>query len=174
VIYLHGSGGLKREDLDAARPLANAGFITVVVCWAQTPGCARSPANDMAAVDAIIRVAKALPQARPDRVGLVGVSLGGWEVFQLLARRHDLAAGVADSAESGVDPAQIDTPILILAPEADMGVPNSRQTEGALRAAGKAVEAHYYADAGHVVIANGADSAQAMATAIDFLHRHMG
>lgn len=173
LIYLHGSGGLTRGDLMVARQLADAGFLTLVVCWRQSAGCHQTVASDEGSVDAIVRVAQAQPGARVDRVGVLGISLGGWEVFNLLARRHDLSAGVADSAESGVDPAEIDAPILILAPEADRGVSNSRETERALRGAGKSVEAHYFAGAGHVVTHDPHAGEEAITMSVDFLHRHL-
>lgn len=172
LIYLHGTG-LTRADLNVARQLADAGFLTMVVCWRQFAGCRQTVASDEGSVDAIVRVAQAQAGARVDRVGVLGISLGGWEVFNLLARRHDLSAGVADSAESGVDPAEIDAPILILAPEADRGVSNSRETERALRGAGKSVEAHYFAGAGHVVTHDPHAGEAAITMTVDFLHRHL-
>jgi hypothetical protein len=87
VVYLHGSSGLGEVMLAWAPQLAAAGFLTVVGCWGRTPelpdliACPRGPvpARGGVGVAGLVAAARALPGARADAVGLLGLSAGADE-----------------------------------------------------------------------------------------------
>ncbi len=170
-----------RTDLSWTSHLAEAGFLVVAGCWTNTdglkvvycgPGALPAPVD---AIGALIEAGREQPGASRARVGLFGFSAGGIEVYEVLSRRHDLRAGAVDSGFSQVDPATITTPILILGGTADPVVPvgAQRQTEEALRAAGRMVESHYYEGATHGVFLDPRSGADATAVAIAFFQRSL-
>jgi carboxymethylenebutenolidase len=126
-------------------------------------------ARVMADLDAIVAYAKKQPFARPDRIGVTGFCRGGTYTLLYAAHNHELKAAVAwygrirlEKIEDirTVDPldvaAQINTPLLGLYGEADLGIPAAdvREMEARLRAAGKTAEFVLYPGAPHAFFAD--------------------
>jgi dienelactone hydrolase len=162
-VYLHGSTGLEDLELGWAARLAARGFVVLAGCYLNAPPTNRfvacpslptgEPATPLAiqpAYDALVSVAAALPDARRGSLGVVGVSYGAITALSIADPR--VAAIVADSGygKAGVQP--VHTPILLLAWTDDLHVAHANVVafENALRAAHKAVTAHYYPGTGHV------------------------
>jgi Dienelactone hydrolase and related enzymes len=106
VVVLHSAGGLGKSELLLAEDVARAGFLVVVGCWQAgqrpTPGTAAcseaTPQAEWVADPAansgkeLIAMAKTLPDAQADHVGLYGISRGGhaalWAASPGLAYRQ--------------------------------------------------------------------------------------
>jgi dienelactone hydrolase len=188
VVVLHGAAGLPVEVLPLARSMAAAGFLTVAGCWhaGGPPGptfagyvdCSEAPPLLAAAYDpalraprALVAAARTLPGARADRVGVLGISLGGYPAVALASSGPGGAPGVrAAVAQGGIyapvpqlgpplpwyasdNAAALRAPLLILHGTADTTVPvqQGRDYELAARGAGAPVEAHYYEGVEHLV-----------------------
>jgi dienelactone hydrolase len=99
--------------------------------------------------------------------------------YWLLGTRADVAAAVADSGAPSRgdinDAAKVHAAVLLLASPIDRetAIAPVQEYEGALRAAGKAVEAHYYPDGSHVVTLSEPTAADASQRALDFFHRYL-
>jgi dienelactone hydrolase len=145
---LHGASGLSRDFLTLADEVARAGFLVVVGCWqageAKTPGnvvCAdATPQADWIADPAansgkeLIAMAKSLPDAQANRVGLYGVSRGGHAALWAASTGAGVKAVVADApahrpaiAPAPASPqtvlAGLDVPLPILHGTADQSIP---------------------------------------------------
>jgi hypothetical protein len=107
--------------------------------------------------DAVVRVARALPGARPERLRIAGHSRGGGETLQYLLAIGGVQAAVLHSAGHGYRPVtrvgEFNVPMLILHGTADgpadgggvnTQVSLAREFEAALRRNQKPVEAQYY------------------------------
>jgi dipeptidyl aminopeptidase/acylaminoacyl peptidase len=116
----------------------------------------------MQTVDALVRVARTLPDVRAEQIGLFGHSRGGVAALNYLLERGSLQAVVLNSA--GYPPkladlvSRINAPILMLHGTADSredgggavsNIQMARDFEAKVRAAGKSVEAVYYEGGRH-------------------------
>jgi dienelactone hydrolase len=176
VVILHGTHGFAREYVRLAEDLARGGLLAVAACWfggragggirsvtpvdcpvdsPPMPNPASAEANQI--VTALVTAVRARPDARPERVGLVGHSRGGSATLSYLVRVGDVQAAVLEAAgypnQPALPAARVSAPILILHGTVDGptggGAPGTavqlaRDFEAALRAAGKPVEAVYY------------------------------
>jgi TolB protein len=183
VLLLHGTHGFAQQYVQLAQDLARGGLLAVAACWfsggsgsgssfVTLPiGCPEAPpmatnsspeALGTRTVDALVQAARALPGARPDRVGLVGHSRGGGATLNYLLKVGNVQAAVLHSAgyatQLATRAAQFNAPILILHGTADSpaeggsaftNVQMARDFEAALRREGKPVEAMYYEGGGH-------------------------
>lgn len=209
VLVLHGTHGFAQQYVQLAQDLARGGLLAVAACWFSggsgpglrfvTPpiGCPEAPpmadnsspdALQTRNVDALVQAARALPGARPDRVGLVGHSRGGGAILNYLLKVGNVQAAVLHSAGYATQPAtraaQFSAPILILhgtadspadAGSANNNVQLARDFEAALRREGKPVEAMYYEGGGHDTFFTSStqhdDEVQRM---VAFLQRRLG
>jgi dienelactone hydrolase len=180
VLLLHGSHGFAQEYVRLAQDLARGGLLAVAACWFQggsgagsrfiTPiVCPESPPRPdplspeaMRTVDELVQAVRTLPDARPDRIGLLGHSRGGGAVLNYILRVGNVQAVVLSSSRYPGQLAdlvsQLKAPILMLHGTADgpedggtefTNVQMARDFEGTLRAAGKPVEAVYYEGGRH-------------------------
>lgn len=180
VLLLHGSHGFAREYVHLAQDLAGAGLQSMAACWFREGGGAgrrfispiawpnAPPAPDplsheaMQTVSALVRAARNLPDAQPDRMGLFGHSRGGGAALNYMLRSNDVHAGVLSSSRYPRELADLaldmKVPVLMLHGTADhpadggtefTDVQMARNFERTLRAAGKAVEAVYYEGGRH-------------------------
>ena len=141
----------------------------------------------MQTVDALAQVARTLPGARPDRIGLFGHSRGGAAALNHILRVGNVQAAVLNSAgypsQLAALSSQLKVPILMLHGTADSpddggaavtNVQMARDFEATLRAAGKPVEAVYYEGGRHNDIFSSStqyrDEVQRM---LAFLLRHL-
>ena len=181
VVVLHGASGLQPGHLALADEVARAGFLVVVGCWqfvasppapVPNPICSEAPPQaawqaDPAANSGkeLISAARTLPGARPERVGLYGISRGGNAALFAASTGASVQAIVGDAPAHlplRVKPAPPSTqeviaglaaPVLLLHGTADPVVPveQSREYERAARALRKSVTAVYFEGVGHVV-----------------------
>jgi dipeptidyl aminopeptidase/acylaminoacyl peptidase len=160
-----------------ARDLAGGGLLAVAACWFQgsagsgvrfvTPiGCPEAPPLTNASspealqtLDVLVQAVRALPGARPDRIGLFGHSRGGGPILNYVVRGGNVQAAVLNSVGYPDSlSTQVTAPILILHGTEDspadggVAVTNvrmAREFEAKLRSAGKPVEAVYYEGGRH-------------------------
>ena len=111
VVVLHNAGGLSKNQLSLAEDLARAGFLVVCGCWQagqrQNEGnriCAEAtPQAEWAADPAahsgkeLIALARTLPGARADRIGLYGISRGGYAALWAASTGAGVQAVVVDA-----------------------------------------------------------------------------
>ncbi|MGY3492330.1 dienelactone hydrolase family protein [Bradyrhizobium sp. USDA 4502] len=137
-------------------------FITPIV-WPKAPPVP-DPLSDqsMQTVSALVRTVRNLPDALPNRIGLFGHSRGGGAALSYMLRAGDVQAGVLSSSRYPRQLADLASrmtaPVLMLHGTADgpgdggtefTNVEMARNFERALCAAGRPVEAVYYADGRH-------------------------
>jgi len=198
LIILHGTHGFAREYVALARDLAReADVVAIAACWfggrrgagvqlvtpiecpeaPPMPSTAMTP-EALAAVDALVNAARALPGVRADRVALLGHSRGAVAaVYYALERGRasqeaepKLHAVVLNSAayppELVARAAALGEPALLLHGTADgpaeggsemTTVVRARAFEEALLAANKVVEAEYFEGARHSALFYNAD-----------------
>ena len=200
VIVLHGAGGLSNDQLAFAPDLASAGFLVVAGCWQASPPaspdgapCAEAPTQaewvaDPAAnpVPELIALARTLPDARADRVGLYGMSFGGYAALWSASTGAGVQAVVVDAAGHGppftpVMPsalkviAGLSAPLLLMHGTLDPVIPvaASRKYERAGRALGKAIDTAYFNGIGHVASLQPGSRAEARRRAIAFLRKEL-
>jgi len=203
VVLLHGSHGFAQEYVRLAQDLAGGGVLAVAGCWFRgsagsgarfvTPiACPEAPPmpnasspEAMQTLDALVQVARTLPGARSDRIGLFGHSRGGGPILNYILGAGNVQAAVLNSAGyPGNLSIQVRAPVLILHGTADSpadggvavtNVQMARDFEAKLRTAGKPVEAVYYEGGRHNDIFSSAtqyrDEVQHM---LAFLWRHLG
>ena len=180
VLILHGTHGFAQEYARLARDLARGGVLAVAPCWFTGRGgpttgvvtpidCPGAPPlvvgstpEAMRTVGALVAATRALPDARGDRVALVGQSRGAVAALgYALGGDTTLRAVVLNSApypDELVTPARaLRVPVLLLHGAADSlnamtAVGRARRFEAAVRDGGGRVEATYYPGAGHVTI----------------------
>jgi dienelactone hydrolase len=181
VLVLHGTHGLAQEYVRLAQALARQGRLAVVACWfaggggpgaryvPPINGCPEAPAmsaatSDLASqtVDALVRAARSLPDARPGPVALFGHSRGGGAALYYVLKGGEARALILDCtgypADAADRVANVNVPVLILhgtANSEDEGgsplstVEMARNFESAMRRLGKPVTAVYYEGSGH-------------------------
>jgi carboxymethylenebutenolidase len=180
IVLLHGSHGFAQQYVQLAQDLSRAGFLAVAPCWFAggagegsrfiTPiACPNASAMPAASapealdiVDTLVRAARTLQDARPDRIALLGHSRGGGAVLNYVVERGGVQAAVLDSAGYPSDlagrVAHVTTPILMLHGTADSpadggstftDVEMARGFEEALRRAGRPIESFYYEGGRH-------------------------
>ncbi len=203
VVLLHGSHGFAQEYVRLAQDLAGGGVLAVAGCWFRgsagsgarfvTPiACPEAPPmpnasspEAMQTLDALVQVARTLPGARSDRIGLFGHSRGGGPILNYILGAGNVQAAVLNSAGyPGNLSIQVRAPVLILHGTADSpadggvavtNVQMARDFEAKLRTAGKPVEAVYYEGGRHNDIFSSStqyrDEVQQM---LAFLLRHLG
>ena len=223
VVVYHGASGLRALDLSLAKELAREGFVAVAGCWqainssvarrpglparAPNPVCVEAPPQALWQEDPakhsakeLIAAARALPDVRPDRVGLYGISRGGHAVLWAASTGADVQAIVLDAAShhpTWLQPAPASTlsvidglaaPTLLLQGTEDRISPveQAREYERAGHARGKPLTAVYFEGMGHLVtvIPSGAEPEalaevrrktvpEARGQAIAFLREHL-
>ena len=203
VILLHGTHGFAPQYVQWAQDLARGGFLAVAGCWfsggsgtgvnavAPPIPCPEIPPLKVDAypeavhnIDALVQAARGLPDARPDRLALVGHSRGGAEALQYLLTIGNVQAVVLHSGGHGQRPvaraSEFNVPILILHGTADEQSVNThvtlvREFEAALRRNQKPVEAHYYEGSGHnTFFTNPTQRDDELKRMIEFLRRPLG
>jgi dienelactone hydrolase len=202
VILLHGTHGFAPQYVQWAQDLARGGFLAVSGCWfsggsgtgvnavAPPIPCPEIPPLKVDAypeavqyIDALVQAARGLPDARPDRIALVGHSRGGAEALHYLLAIGTVQAAVLHSAGHASRPvnraAEFNVPVLILHGTADEQSVNTRVTlvrefEAALRRNQKPVEAHYYEGGSHNgFFTNQAQHDDELRRMIEFLRHHL-
>lgn len=135
VMALHGSGGMSSEGhLQFAQLLANQGFCVFVphffepsgIRWANNATIWREFPNWMRIISTALDHAQQQPAADPDRIGLIGFSLGGYLALSLGVEQKRIKAiveffgGMPDHFAERVNGL---APVLILHGEQDRIVP---------------------------------------------------
>jgi dienelactone hydrolase len=193
VVMLHGGQGLSKPFMSLTQDVSRGGFLVVAGCWrAGTPLCSEAtPQAEWAANPAhsgkeLIAMARTLPDARADRIGLYGFSIGGYAALFAASSGADVQAVVADA------PAHVPTgdprppktldvlpgltaPLLLMHGTADKLVPvaQSREYEQAARAGGKVLVVSYFEGVGHIASVQPESQAEARQRAIAFLREHL-
>ena len=206
VVVLHSAGGLNRGGMSVAENMARAGFLVVYGCWqavAQRSGgrpptegmriCTEAtPQVDWVADPAahsgkeLIALARTLPGARADRIGLYGISRGGYAALWAASTGAGVQAVVVDgpSHRGNFNPhpakpidvvAGLAAPLLIMHGTADEVIPveQSREYERAALAHGKPVVVAYFEGIGHMPGVRKESKAEARQRAIAFLREHL-
>ena len=204
VVMLHSAGGLNRGGMSVAEDMARAGFLVVYGCCqavaqrsggrAQTEGnriCSEAtPQAEWVADPAahsgkeLIALARTLPGARADRIGLFGISRGGHAALWAASTGAGVQAVVVDAPahtpESGAAKpldvlAGLAAPLLMMHGTADQLVPveQSREYERAALALGKPLVVVYFEGVGHMVSLTKESQAEARQRAIAFLREHL-
>ena len=192
VVLLHGSSGLGRTQLQWAPRLAAAGYLVLAGCYLDADAsraaadptafvpCGGLPPNDPYDMDAIttayralLRTAHTIDGARPDRLGVLGVSLGAGVALDV--GDPSVTAIVADSGHGFGPPSATGGRVLFLGNTTDPNVPHDDVVayEGKLRDAGRTVEDHYYDGTGHVAILTPAHIDDAASRVISFFDEHL-
>jgi dienelactone hydrolase len=185
VCALHGSGGASNsEALSLGELLAGQGFCVMVpryfaatgTRWADAPTIWREFPTWMRAVSACLDFATELPSADPERIGLIGFSLGAYLALALGSQQPrvkaivDFCGGLTEYFVRGLTQMP---PVLILHGEADPVVPISEahKLAHALQERGLFHEMKIYQRAGHDF--HGFDRIDASQRASSFLNRHL-
>jgi dienelactone hydrolase len=193
VVVLHGALGLNKAVMSVADDVRRAGFLVVVGCWqagqAQSEGtrlCSEAipqaewvadPAARCCAKE-LIAMARSVPGARTDRLGLYGLSIGGQAALWVASTGANVQAVVADappSAKSREVLAGLTAPLLVLQGTADkvVSVDQTREYEGAARALGKPVVAACFEGVGHLASLQPESQAEARKRTITFFQEHL-
>lgn len=163
VMALHGSGGISNEGhLDFAQLLANQGFCVFVphffepsgIRWADDTTIWREFPNWMRIISSAIDFSQQQRAADPERVGVVGFSLGGYLALSLAVEQKRIKAvaeffgGMPDHFAERLDGM---APVLILHGEQDRTVPVSEAHKIAklLESKNLPYEMKLYVNAGH-------------------------
>jgi dienelactone hydrolase len=200
VVVLHSAGGLTRGNMSVAEDVARAGFLVVYGCWQagqrQNEGnrlCSEAaPQAEWVADPAahsgkeLIALARTLPGARGDRIGLFGISRGGHAALWAASTGAAVQAVVVDAPAHtpAIDPrpakplevlAGLAAPLLMMHGTADKDIPveQSREYERAARALGKPIAVAYFEGIGHQVSTTKESQAEARQRGIAFLQEHL-
>jgi len=169
VLMLHGAEGLCENPAIyrvTAAKLANAGYVAIIVSYfdrtgtvPRAPGIGTNPSEFRAWVATVrdaISYASCLPQVDAGRIGLAGVSLGGYVAVAAAAVDNrvravvEVAGGVPSSYAAHLNDMP---PVLIIHGECDETVPVSEAYKLArlLEARGGCVELAIYPGQGHLL-----------------------
>jgi carboxymethylenebutenolidase len=167
VVILHGSGGLTRSGVmyrELARELARRGYVACVVhyfdrtgtTWADPRTSERNFATWMRVVGDAVTYAAGQPGVDPERVGLLGFSLGAFLSLAVASRDRRVAAvaeffgGMPEFFAAHVEALP---PTLITHGDADRVVPvdEAYKVERLLKSVGAPYEMKIYPGAGHVL-----------------------
>jgi dienelactone hydrolase len=200
AVVLHSAGGLTKSNMSVAEDVARAGFLVVYGCWhageRQTDGnriCAEAtPQAEWVADPAahsgkeLIALARTLPGARADRIGLYGISRGGHAALWAASTGAGVQAVVVDAPAHtpAINPrpaktldvlAGLAAPLLMMHGTADQDIPveQSREYERAALAVGKPLVVVYFEGVGHMVTLRTESQAEARQRAIAFLREHL-
>jgi carboxymethylenebutenolidase len=206
VVVLHSAGGLTKSNMSVAEDVARAGFLVVYGCWqavaqrgagqAQTEGnriCAEATPQAEWVTDPathsgkeLIALARTLPEARADRIGLYGISRGGHAALWAASTGAGVQAVVVDAPAHtpAINPhpakpldvlAGLGAPLLMMHGTADQAIPveQSREYERAARALGKPIVVAYFEGVDHMVSLIKESQAEARQRGIAFLREHL-
>lgn len=200
VVVLHGSAGLTKAYMSVAEDVARAGFLVVCGCWqagqAQTAGnriCSEAtPQAEWVADPAahsgkeLMALARTLPGARADRIGLYGLSRGGHAALWAASTGAGVQAVVVDAPAHtpAINPhpakpldvlAGLAAPLLMMHGTADQVIPveQSREYERAALALGKPLVVAYFEGVGHMASVRTESQAEARQRGIAFLREHL-
>jgi dienelactone hydrolase len=200
VVVLHSAGGLNRSNMSVAQDVARAGFLVVYGCW--HAGERKNEANRICAEATpqaewvadpaahsgkeLIALARTLPGARPDRIGIFGISRGGHAALWAASTGAGVQAVVVDAPAHtpAINPhpakpldvlAGLAAPLLMMHGTADPDIPveQSREYERAARALGKPIVVGYFEGVGHQVSTTKESQAEARQRGIAFLREHL-
>ena len=176
--------GMHEHIKDITRRIAREGYLSITFePYAREGGVLNLP--DMASVrkvvdsvpdgrvmgdlDALVAYAKVHPMARSDRIGVTGFCRGGMYTLLFAAHARELKAAVAwygqlrPAKTPGIRTAgpldisaEINSPVLGLYGEADLGIPlaDVKEMEATLKTAGKTAEFVIYPGAPHAFFAD--------------------
>lgn len=183
VVLVHGSDGPVARYRSVARELAGAGFHVFLPHYfdrtgdrrVSGPAIARGLPVWTAAVPDAVSHAAAQVDVDPERIGVLGLSLGGGIALAAASRDSRIRAlvTVAGFVPTHMDPAAPLPPTLILHGEKDRVVPvrTARQLQLFLAEKGTPHEARLYPNEGHAFSpATQADAGRRIAA---FLKRHL-
>ena len=176
--------GMHEHIKDTTRRLAKEGFLSITFePYAREGGVLNLPDIEsvrkvvdsvpdgriMGDLDALVFYAKQHPAVRADRIGVTGFCRGGMYPLLFAAHSRDVKAAVAwygqlrPAKKTGIRAvgpldvaAQINSPVLGLYGEADLGIPvaDVKEMEIALKGAGKTTEFVIYPGAPHAFFAD--------------------
>src|SRR5271165_3451652 len=140
VFLLHGSGGLEMATGDLfreiARGLVQEGYVALIPHYFETTGHEVGKpfrSDDLRSysdsVHDAIEFAVASGVVDPERIGLLGVSMGSYLAFSRAAREPRIKAIVSVSGSLPVESQSKFPPVLILQGSKDKGAPASRLKE---------------------------------------------
>jgi carboxymethylenebutenolidase len=183
VVILHGASGIGEPLRAQAEALAERGISAFIVHYFDGLGpVARKASPELHArrdriIDAAIEHVRSLPEVDADRVGLLGLSLGGFHAFGIASRDGRIAAvaGVVGAMPHPAMRAGIARmpPTLVLHGDRDVVVPVSRAHELArvLRRIGAIHQVKIYRGEAHVF--RGPARADSIRTAAEFFAQHL-
>jgi carboxymethylenebutenolidase len=186
VLALHGSGGLSNvSHIEFAQLLANQGFCVVVphyfestgTNWADDATIWREFPVWMGTISEAIDYAAALDKADPERIGIVGFSLGAYLALSLASQQPrvkavvDFFGGMPDHFAERLNGM---APVLILHGAADTIVPvaEGEKIAALLESRELPYEIKVYPNAGHGF--RGFDMMDAGQRTYFFLKKHLG
>ena len=162
VLLLHGSGGLEMATGDLfreiARGLVQQGYVVLIPHYFESTGhVVGKPfkSGDISlyldSVHDAIEFAVASGVVDPERIGLVGLSMGSYLAFFRAARESRIKAIVSVSGSLPVESESKFPPVLILQGSKDRSLPPSQLKEFQTKLAARKTpfEAHVYRGAGH-------------------------
>ena len=201
IILMHGTHGFAQEYVRLARDLADGGVLAVAACWFRGSGgggarfvtpiaCTDAPPmpagsspEALQSLETLVRAARTLPGARPDRLALFGHSRGAAPVLNYILKNATARAVILNSSGyPSTLPTDVKAPLLMLHGTADSPddggvavtqIDMARDFEKKLRAAGKPVEAVYYDGGRHNdIFSNPTQYRAEVQEMLKFLHRY--
>jgi dipeptidyl aminopeptidase/acylaminoacyl peptidase len=187
LLLLHGASGMNggnRYIPHVAGALAAEGLTTVLVRYfdasdtshADDAEIKRHSNRWLQAIDDAVTAVAQIPEMDPERIALVGYSLGGYLAVAHAAGDRRIRAVVEFAG--GIEPEFAKTvahlpPTFIVHGEADRRVPFKRaaELEAVLQRIGAPYETRYFPGEGHLL--SPAAALVALTEAADFLHRHL-
>ncbi|MGD2154370.1 MAG: dienelactone hydrolase family protein [Gemmatimonadales bacterium] len=195
VVLLPGAAGWRPAYAEAARVLADSGFVTLALDYYAETGSAGAGSEEklrkwpqwQATVRNAVAYLQALPSVSGRRVGLVGYSRGAFLAVSVASSAPGVAAvvdyfgGGGGGTESLAEEVRDIPPLLILHGESDGVVPVrfAYELRDAVLAQGGQVELHVYPGADHAFNApygptySEAAASDAFGRAVEFLRRRL-
>ncbi len=184
VLILYGGGGLHWSLRQLAHDYARRGYVALVPHYFDQTGIqvANPPTIDqnfvswMGTLNGAIDYARGLPEVKPDRIGLVGWSLGGSLALEVAATNDHVTAvvgNVGGMAQEIIDRMKHMPPTLLLDGGRDPNYPVhlAQQLARVLRQKGVEVESVIYPDQGHMFSGEAANDAYKRTKA--FFDKHL-